>query len=233
MKRLDLHISVLKQRMLVLQIALPIVFLLGLGSGWLAWGRTAPATPTSVVNIPADVRRYDIPVGDSPAMGAANAAITIVEFSDFQCPFCKQWYDDVLSRLMTDYKDQVRFVYRDFPLTTIHPQAQPAAEAAHCAGEQEAYWQFHNALFSNKYGLTEQAFQQYATELGLNMEAFNTCVSERRYKQTVTDNANFALTVDVQSTPTFFINGLMVVGAQPYDVFKQVIDKELAGEINQ
>lgn len=233
MKKLDLQISVLKQRMLVLQIALPIVFLLGLGSGWLTWGRTAPAAPTSVVNIPADVRRYDIPVGDAPVLGPGNAAITIVEFSDYQCPFCKKWYDDVLSRLMTEYKDQVRFVYLDFPLTSIHPQAQPAAEAAHCAGEQNAYWQFHNALFSDKYGLSNEAYPKYAAELGLDMTAFNTCVSERRYQQTVTNNANFALTVDVQSTPTFFVNGLMVVGAQPYDVFKQVIDKELAGEISK
>jgi protein-disulfide isomerase len=109
----------------------------------------------------------------------------------------------------------------------------PAAEAAHCAGEQGAYWQFHNALFSDKYGLNAQAYQQYATELELDLDAFNNCVAEHRYKSVVEDNLNFAFSVDVRSTPTFFVNGLMVVGAQPYAVFQQVIDKELAGEIKK
>jgi len=232
MKKSDLLLFSLKQKIWMLQIALPVVFILGLGSGWLVWGRSAPVQPVAAAAAeatPDPAQRYDVPIADAPSLGPENAPVTIVEFSDYQCPFCVRWYNDVFIRLMSEYKDQVRFVYRDFPLTSIHPDAQPAAEAAHCAGEQDAYWKFHDALFSDKYGLGTQAYQQYAAEIGLDAAAFNTCISERRYKAKVEEGINLAFGVNVRSTPTFFINGLMVVGAQPYEVFKQKIDAELAG----
>lgn len=210
--------------------AMPLVFLLGLGIGWVIWGRV-PGAAGPEVQIPQNVTRYDIPDAGNPSIGPANAPITIVEFSDYQCPYCKRWYDTVSTRLMADYKDKIRFVYRDLPLSSIHPEAQAAAEAADCAGEQGVYWKYHDALFGAQYGLGGEAYTKYATELGLNMDAFAACVSEHRYKSEVDTDASFATSMGLNSTPTFFINGLAVVGAQPYEVFQQIIDKELAGEI--
>jgi len=213
-------------------LSLPLVFLIGLGSGWLLWGRpVAATTPTNQVEVPAHVKRYVIPTDGDPAMGAADAPITLVEFSDYQCPYCIQWYNTVANRLLTDYSGKIRFVYKDLPLSAIHPNAQSAAEAADCAGEQLAYWKFHDALFSGKHGLGAQAYAEYASELGLDVNSFDTCVVEHRYKDKVDANASFVENMGFNSTPTFFLNGLAIVGAQPYEVFQQVIDLELAGKI--
>jgi len=216
----------------IIWLVLPLVFLVGIGSGWLIWGQKASGANTDTsVTIKDDVKRYTVPVDGDPSQGPEDAPITIIEFSDYQCPYCTRWYDEVYSRLMKDYKGKVRFVYRDFPLYSLHPEAQPAAEAANCAGEQNAYWQYHDALFGQKSGLGSDAYLKYAQDLNLNMDKFVQCVKEHRYKDEVEADYKFASNLGVSSTPTFFVNGLAVVGAQPYDVFKQVIDKELAGEI--
>lgn len=215
-------------------LALPLIFLLGLGSGWFLWGRqtaAAAALPTSQVQIPDHVKRYVIPVDGDPALGPADAPITLIEFGDYQCPYCIQWYNTVANRLLTDYAGKIRFVYKDLPLVAIHPNAQSAAEAADCAGEQMAYWKYHDALFSGKHGLGAQAYGEYASELGLDIPAFDTCVTSHRYKDKVDANASLAQNNGFNSTPTFLVNGLAVVGAQPYEVFQQVIDLELAGKI--
>jgi protein-disulfide isomerase len=175
-------------------------------------------------------RRYDIPIENSYALGPADAPITLVEFSDYQCPYCRRWHDEVYEPLLAAYPGKIKFVYRHLPLESIHPEAIPAAEAAMCAGEQEAFWQFHEKLFSSE-ALGDQIFVQYAQELGLDMQSFKSCVNERKYQEAVAEDVNFAIDLGIRSTPTFFINGLAIVGAQPLDVFKQVIDKELAGEI--
>jgi protein-disulfide isomerase len=139
----------------------------------------------------------------------------------------------VLPRLFETYPDQVRLVYRDFPLTSIHSSAFAAAEAANCAGEQDAYWAYHDKLFVSELGLGKGAFEQYAGQLGLDMEAFNACVGDRRYQEEVAADIDYAMNLGIRSTPTFFINGIALVGAQPFEVFKDVIDKELAGEFPQ
>jgi protein-disulfide isomerase len=131
---------------------------------------------------------------------------------------------------MKEYEGKIRFVYRDFPLTSIHPDAAPAANAANCAGEQNAYYAFHDALFSDKYGLGEAAYIQYATDLELDVDTFKTCLNEGRYASEVEADMQYGFSVGVSSTPTFYINGLAVVGAQPYEVFQQIIEKELAGK---
>lgn len=214
-------------------LSLPLLFVLGLGSGWLIWGRApaAQAQTSADVQIPAQVTRYDVSTDDDPSLGPADAPITIIEFSDYQCPFCIRWYQTVSSRLLKDYQGKIRFVYRDLPLSAIHPEAQAAAEAADCAGEQSAYWQYHDALFSEKYGLGVDAYDRYATDLSLNTQAFNLCLAQHRYKSEVDADASYATDLGVNSTPAFFINGLYVMGAQPYEVFQQIIDKELAGQI--
>ncbi len=174
--------------------------------------------------------RYDIPTENSYALGPADAPITIVEFSDFECPFCRRWHAEVYKPLLDAYPGKIRLVYRNLPLTSIHPDAMGAAEAAMCAGEQDVYWKYHDKLFSSE-SLGNSVYIQYAQDLGLNMPAFEACLSDHKYQKTIEADSDFAINLGIRSTPTFFINGLAIVGAQPLDVFKQVIDKELAGEI--
>lgn len=227
-----------------LLLVLPVVFFaFGLVSGYLIWGRTvskpggvAQATyapePTLEITIPETLTRYDIPIGDAPVFGPDDAAITLIEFSDYQCPFCKKWYDEVLARLLAEYPGQIRFVYRDFPLDGIHSEAINAAVAARCAGEQGKYWEYHNAIFDDAYGLGKDAYPRYAQDVGLNLGDFNTCVSEDRYRAAVVQSMEEAATTFmVRSTPTFFLNGIPIEGALPYMFFKQVIDLELEGKL--
>ena len=216
-------------------VIIPIVFALGMAAGYYLWGRAAApaAAASAAVEIPESVTRYDIPTDGDPSIGPEDAKITIVEFSDYQCPYCKRWHDQVFGQLMKEYADEVRFVYRDFPLTSIHPQAFPAALAANCAGEQNAYWDYHEALFSQKYELGQDAYEKYAAELGLDTTSFVQCLEDGRYSDEVNGDMTFAADLGITSTPTFFINGIPMVGAQPYDIFKQVIDLELAGKIPQ
>jgi len=125
----------------------------------------------------------------------------------------------------------VRLVYRDFPLINIHPNAFPAAVAANCAGEQDRYYDFNERLFSGESELGRAFYETIASDLNLQMSDFQKCLDENRYQKEVEDDLNYASELGVRSTPTFFINGLAVVGAQPFEVFEQVIDMELAGEI--
>jgi len=215
-----------------------LTFAIGLLLGYLVWGtnlfskagaNSQAANQPSVVEEAPQVIRYDIPDEGYPSIGPEDAPITIVEFSDFQCPYCKQWHQTVYAPLFAAYPDQIRLVYRHLPLTSIHPEAQPAAEAAMCANEQSAFWEFHDKLFGGEL-LGAGVYSQYAATLGLDVEAFESCMSNRTYAQAVQADSDFALNLGVNSTPTFFVNGLAIVGAQPLDVFRQVIDRELAGE---
>lgn len=214
-------------------LLLPAIFLMGLGSGWLIWGRDAAPTNTADTQVQAGdaIKRYEVSVDDDPASGPESAPITIVEFSDYQCPFCIKWHDEVFARLMKDYEGKIRFVYRDFPLESIHPEALPAAEAANCAGEQGYYWQYHEALFGQKNGLGSKAYMAYATELGLDVDKFTACMNSENVADEIKADIEYASSIGVSSTPTFFVNGMAVIGAQPYEVFKELIDKELAGEL--
>ncbi len=174
--------------------------------------------------------RYDVPSEGFYATGPADAPITIIEFSDYQCPFCRRWHQEVYQPLLAAYPGKIKLVYRNLPLTSIHPDAFPAAEAAMCAGEQNAYWPYHEKLFASEL-LGTEVYKQYAQELGLDMTVFEACITDHKYQQAIQADSDFAINLGVRSTPTFFINGLAIVGAQPLEVFKQVIDKELAGEI--
>ena len=202
-------------------------FVAGILLGYVIWGGKAP-----VVEEQPQFVRYDVPSEGFYSIGPDDAPITIVEFSDYQCPFCKRWHDEVYQDLLNEYPGQIKLVYRHLPLTSLHPEAFPAAEAAMCAGEQNEYWPFHEKLFSSD-ALGSSIYIQYAQDLGLDMASFETCVTERKYQEAVQSDLDFAVGMGVRSTPTFFINGLALVGAQPLDVFKNVIDQELAGEIPQ
>jgi protein-disulfide isomerase len=195
---------------------------------------TFTPTVTTANTAPAQTfRRYDIPTDGFYSSGPKDAPITIVEFSDFQCPFCKRWHDQVYQPLLAAYPGKIRFVYRNLPLVGIHPQAMTAAEASLCAGEQNVYWQYHDKLFESQDSLGDNLYAQLARDLNLDMVAFQACMTSHKYQSEIQNDMNFALGLGVQSTPTFFINGLAVVGAQPLTVFAQIIDQELAGEIPQ
>lgn len=225
-------------RPLIYSILLVSVFVLGLISGFLIWGRSTPVAANTVADsvgsLPTpsqQVTRYPVEEGDNPSIGPADAPVTIIEFSDYQCPYCQKWQREVYQRLLDEYPTQVRLVYRDFPLNNIHPEAAPAANAANCAGEQDSYFPYHDKLFSYAMDLGKEAYLQYARELNLDMDTFTQCLESNRYAEEVTADMDYAVSLGIQSTPTFFINGLYLVGAQPYDVFKKLIDQELAGEI--
>jgi protein-disulfide isomerase len=221
-----------------------LAFMVGILVGYVAWGRTATAAAVTaaaaqqpsgpVVEAPqptqSPYKRYDIPTDGHPSLGPDNAKIVIVEFSDFQCPFCRRFHSETYRALLDAYPGQIRFVYRNLPLTSIHPNAMPAAIASLCANDQNAYWKFHDKLFDNET-LDETTYIQYATDLGLDVKTFTTCLSSGTHDAEIQKDMDFALGLGVQSTPTFFINGLAIVGAQPLVNFKQIIDKEIAGEI--
>jgi protein-disulfide isomerase len=222
-----------------------LAFAVGILTGYFVWGRnatsvaTAPSQaeqPSGQVNeAPAATQepqyvRYDISTEGYPSIGPDDAPITVVEFSDFQCPFCKRFHDETYQALLDAYPGQIRFVYRNLPLTSIHPDAFPAAVASLCAEEQNAYWEYHNKLFSSTT-LGTDTYLQYANELNLNIEEFTACLDSGKFDDFIQQDMDFAFNLGVSSTPTFFINGLAIVGAQPLSSFQNIIDKELAGEI--
>lgn len=178
-----------------------------------------------------EAKRYDVSIDDDPSLGPESAPITIIEFSDYECPYCQKWVVEVLPRLREKYGDQVRLVYRDYPLVGLHDNAAPAAEAANCANDQNRYWEYHDLLFSGEKGLNRQSYEAYAEALGLEMATFKDCLDNRTHQAEVEADYKYASELGVQSTPTFFINGLALVGAQPFEVFERVIEMELAGEI--
>jgi protein-disulfide isomerase len=208
-----------------------LTFIAGIIIGYVVWGMGPSEVQAAQGQPPQNVYRYDIPIEGAYFMGRVDAPITIVEFSDYQCPYCKKFNDEVFHPLLEQYPEQIKFVYRNLPLTSIHDNAVPAAEAAMCAGEQGSYWQFHEMLFEK--GLGDSAYRKYAQELGLNITAFSACLADHRYQATIIADSEFAADLGIRSTPTFFINGLAIVGAQPLEVFEKVIDAELSGEIEQ
>jgi protein-disulfide isomerase len=190
----------------------------------LLWGyKTTP-----VVAEATEVQRVDVSTDGDPSIGSEAAPVTIVEFSDYQCPYCQAWYQQTYDQLMANYPGKILFVYRDLPLPG-HPESLPSAEAANCAGEQGAYWKFHDALFSGQYELGRSAYEQYAAALGLDTAAFTACLDDHRYQAEVKADAADAEKLGLNGTPSFVINGRILIGAQPFENFKAIIDEELAG----
>ncbi|MBL8063452.1 MAG: DsbA family protein [Anaerolineales bacterium] len=223
-----------------------LAFAVGLFLGYVLWGRDTTVTAAAPSQETADqpsgpvqeapitpqpqYTRYDIPTEGYPSLGPDDAPITIVEFSDFQCPYCRRFHEQTYQALLDAYPGQIRFVYRNLPLTSIHPDAMPSAIASLCANDQNAYWDYHGKLFSSET-LDRTTFVQYAADLSLNVDEFTACLDSGKHDDFIQQDMDFALNLGVQSTPTFFVNGLAVVGAQPLTTFQQIIDKELAGEI--
>ena len=162
-----------------------------------------------------------------PALGSRQAAVTIVAYSDFQCPFCAR-VEPTLKEIHDTYGDTVRIVWKDFPLTSIHPQAFKAAEASHCAAEQKRYWEYHDRLFANQARMSVADLKGHAAVLGLDTAAFAACLDSSRYMTRVQTSLDTGAKLGVEATPTLLINGRLVSGAQPMEVFAGIIDEELA-----
>lgn len=167
---------------------------------------------------------------DDPVKGDPNAPVVIVEFSDFECPFCVRYYQEAYRQIEEEYvkTGKVRYVFRDYPLG-FHPYAQKAAEASQCADDQGKFWEMHDKLFENQDKLDVSSLKQYAKDLELDSETFDQCLDSGKYEQEIVNDIRDAADYGIQGTPTFIINDKIVVGAQPFSEFKKIIDAELEG----
>lgn len=209
---------------LIFSVALNI-YLLAKSEGPKTAALTAKETPSLSPSpgqpAPA-IQSFDI-TPDNHVRGNFDAPITLVEFSDFECPFCQRHFI-TLQKILADYPQKVRLVYKQFPLS-IHPNAQKAAEASECTAEQGKFWEYHDKLFENQTAFSTDNFKKWAQQLNLNQTQFNNCLDSNKYYQKVQNDFKEGTAKDVQGTPTTFINGRPLVGAQPYDAIKQIIDK--------
>ncbi|MBI5407291.1 MAG: DsbA family protein [Nitrospirae bacterium] len=182
-----------------------------------------------------------VSMDDDPVKGELNAPVTLIEFSDFQCPYCGRFFKSTLTEIERDYikTGKVRYVFRDFPLE-FHKQAPKASEAANCAGEQGKYWEMHDKLFANQNALMVDKLREYAAEIGLGSGPFDACLDSGKYAEEINRDIEDGKKAGVSGTPSFFIGksqgkgkeitGKRIVGARPYESFKQIIDQLLADQ---
>jgi protein-disulfide isomerase len=159
---------------------------------------------------------------DDPSLGNKNAAVTVVEFADFGCPFSAE-ESYVVRALAKEFPDTVRFIYRDFPLDELHPGASLAAEAGNCAMDQNKFWEFHDALFAHQGDFTVDKLTATAEGLGLRADTFETCLTSGKYTHEVQNDLTDGVNAGVAGTPTFFVNGVKAEGAVPYAIFKELL----------
>ncbi len=183
---------------------------------------SAPSAPSAPA--PSAIRKIDVPA-DSPARGAKYAKVTIVEWSDFQCPFCGR-VAPTLKQIEDTYGKDVKIVFRQQPLP-FHNNAKPAAEASLAAHEQGKFWPYHDKLFANQQALDRASLEKYASELGLDMGKFKAALDSNKFTKAVEADSAAGMAAGANGTPTFFINGRELVGAQPFEAFKSAIDDEL------
>ena len=183
---------------------------------------------------PAPVRVSSIPLDGFDIRGKQDAPVTMVEYSDFQCPFCERFFKDTLPQLQKQYIDtgKVKFIYKQFPVESVHPNSPAASLASECANEQGKFWPFHDALFANRTqwenlngNQTTQIFKKYADGLNLDSTKFNSCLDSKKYQDKVTKESQEALTNSVSGTPTFYIGNdkagyTQIVGTQPFTTFQ-------------
>lgn len=172
---------------------------------------------------------YDVATSDDPSLGPKDAKVTIVEFGDFECPFCRQSYP-IIRSLAQEFNQDIRVIYRDFPLETIHPAARLAAYAGYCANEQGLFWPFHDKLFQNQEDISRSAMIGYANQVGLDTRAFASCLDSQGAADEVNQDIAAGEAAGVLGTPTWFINGVRVAGVIPEDVFRTIIKNVIARE---
>lgn len=196
---------------------------------------TAPNEPTAAA--PTDAGEVVDPVTDKDhVLGTADAKVTIIEYSDFQCPFCSSLHP-TLKRITEEYGDDVRWVYRHFPLESIHPEARPAAVASECVAElggNDAFWNFADKLFSNQQALSEATYTRLAAEVGVSEAAFTDCLKSDRHNEVIDENTTDAVETGGTGTPHTLIIGedgtaYPVKGALPYNAIKPIVEQALKG----
>jgi protein-disulfide isomerase len=201
-----------------------------------ASGAAQEAVATAVASIPRDsvaavptpIPRQNVSTEGAPAWGPPDAKVTIVEFSDFQCPYCEIFFKETYPLIREKYGNKVRFVYRNFPLTQIHPDANRAALAAECANEQGKFWEYHDMLFNNQKNLSRDALVQYASQVNVaDSQKFAACLDSAKFQSKIQSDFDAGIGYSVSGTPTFFINGNILVGAQRFEAFAAAIDAEM------
>jgi len=158
--------------------------------------------------------------------GSDNATVTILEYSDFQCPFCGQ-AEPTIKQILDKYPNDVRVIYKHFPLSQIHPYSEKAAEAAECAADQGKFWEMHDIMFANQNNLYTNSLKQYAKDIGLNTDDFNSCLDSGAMKPRVDNDLRDGGEAGVRGTPAFFVNGRLISGAQPFSVFDSAVKNAL------
>jgi protein-disulfide isomerase len=182
-----------------------------------------------VVNLPPPlVTRVSVSIDGAPVRGPKEAPVTLVEFSDFHCPFCSR-AQGTLKQVLERYPGKVKLVYRDFPLEALHPQARSAAEAARCANDQGKFWEYHDVLYTNAPRGGPEDLRRYAQQVGLDMPKFEQCVTSGAHRAGVQRDLDQGSRLGVTGTPAFFVNGRPLEGAQPLEAFVRVIEEELRG----
>ncbi|MGE5216349.1 MAG: thioredoxin domain-containing protein [Chloroflexota bacterium] len=176
---------------------------------------------------PPPIQRANVVIKDAPSRGAETAPVKIVKFEDFECPFCRA-VQPTLAALLKKYDGKIRIIHKDLPLEEIHPQAQLAAEAARCAEDQGKFWQYHDTLYHNAPKLSPADLKAYAKEVGLDVGSFDQCLASGKHKAGVQQDLNEGAKLGLTGTPSFFINGREISGAQPLEAFSAIIDEELA-----
>lgn len=160
---------------------------------------------------------------NDPSLGPTNALLTIVEFGDFECPFCRKAYPDIRA-FQAAHADEVRLIWRDFPLLDVHPRAQEAAEAAACANDQAKFWAYHDKLFENQGAFGDAALSSYAQQIGLDVFVFNQCRSSDTLFSEISGDLRDSITLGNTGTPTFFVNGQRLAGAVPLELWERILE---------
>ncbi len=221
-----------------LTAGIAIVSLVGFGALLLGGNADdAEAKPTANINVNAnpapaptpapepagDVTKLSPVTSSDHIRGGSNAKVTLIVVSDFQCPYCGR-HETTMNQLLDEYGDKIRIVWRNMPLTSIHPYAQKAAEAGECAGEQDKFWEMHDKMFANQSALTVDNLKQYAKDLGLNSSKFDSCLDSGKYTDKVNKQSAEAQAAGITGTPGTFVNNQLVKGAYPIETFKGIID---------
>lgn len=207
---------------------------LGFGVGYAtamalsARAAVAPA-PAAIATLPAfaELTSVEVQIEGRPYRGPDDAPVTLLEFTDYECPFCARHFRQTYPSLLSEYEGKLKYVIRNFPLSSIHPQAQRAAEAAECAEEQGRFWEYHDLLFQRSPALGTEHLTAYAAEVGLDTERFEDCLESGRKADVVAADFEDGLSYGVNGTPTFFINGRRVVGTLSLDEFESYLDAAL------
>lgn len=201
---------------------------LGLAGGYLLGrsGSSLLASARSFLGVRSLPEPVEVPIEGRPYWGPEDAPVTLVEFTDYECPFCRRHIDRVYPWIRSEYGGRVRYVVRNFPLPS-HPSAVKAAEAAECAFDQGSFWPYHDALFQNQHALGVEDLQRYAAEIGLDELAFDRCLESGAKADVVARDVQVGRDLGVRLTPTFFIGGRQLVGAWPADSFRVYLEAAL------